>query len=217
MLVIDKINGHRAGVANPETGLGWDYEETSVGTEYVVSLAMALRQQWSFTRLEMTFSVVASFVVGIIYGTLDALIVTLLLSMKAGDQATQEKTQSLKAWMSARHLDRRMRALIMNNFTSRYKQTGIYDEPEILQSLSPQLRRQIGVHLYMALIKKMALFKNLEVELLAMLCCVVQHLDVAKVPATAMCSMVCACNYSTSAGHGSLRGGRRRSVCHLRY
>jgi hypothetical protein len=31
-----------------------------------------------------------------------------------------------KAWMRARHLDRPMQALILNNFISRYKNRGIF-------------------------------------------------------------------------------------------
>ena len=58
-------------------------------------------------------------ILAVIFGSLDALLVSVLLSVNAGDQATAEKMQSLRAWMSARQLDRRTKALITNDFSSR--------------------------------------------------------------------------------------------------
>ena len=47
---------------------------------------------------------------GLIYGAIDGMVITFLMSMNAGDQARAEHEAALKAWMRARHLDRRMQA-----------------------------------------------------------------------------------------------------------
>ena len=71
---------------------------------------MGVRQEWLFTDNERIFSVFASLVVGLIYGAIDALVITFLMTMNAGDQARAEHEAALKAWMRARHFDRRMQA-----------------------------------------------------------------------------------------------------------
>jgi hypothetical protein len=167
-------------VTNPETGLEWDYKNPDVGTEYIVSLSTTLAQEWKFTSIEHGFNIFSTMILAVIFGSLDALLVSVLLSVNAGDQATAEKMQSLRAWMSARQLDRRTKALITNDFSSRYRRSGVFDEKEIMDSLPPQLARKVTMQMYMPHISKMPMFKNLGIELLAMICGVVEHLDIAK-------------------------------------
>jgi hypothetical protein len=125
---------------------------------------MAMRQEWTFTDSEHIFSVFANLVIGLIYGALDALIITVVMNMNAGDQARAEQEASLRAWIGARHLDRRMQALIMNNFASRYKHRGIFDEKEIVAALPPQLKRKVRLQLYLKSVDKMPFFKELGFE-----------------------------------------------------
>ena len=49
-----------------------------------------------------------------------------------------------------------------------------------MSSLPPQLARKVTIQMYMPHISKMPMFKNLGIELLAMICGVVEHLDIAK-------------------------------------
>ena len=82
--------------------------------------------------------------------------------------------------MRARHLDRRMQALILNNFISRYKNRGIFDEKEIINSLPPQLQLKVAVGQYFTHIAQAPFFTDLGFECTAMLCSGVEHHDVSK-------------------------------------
>ena len=89
-------------VENPETGLDWHWWQTqdggpSVGTQYVAAISMGMRQEWLFTDNERIFSVFASLFVAIIYGVIDALIITSFMTMNAGDQAKAQHEAALKA------------------------------------------------------------------------------------------------------------------------
>ena len=82
--------------------------------------------------------------------------------------------------MRARHLDRRMQALILNNFMSRYKIHGVFDEKKIINSLPPQLQLKVAVGQYLTHIAQAPFFTDLGFECMAMLCSAVEHLDVSK-------------------------------------
>ena len=81
--------------------------------------------------------------------------------------------------MRARHLDRRMQALILNNFISRYKIHGVFDENKIINSLPPQLQLKVAVGQYTH-IAQAPFFTDLGFECTAMLCSGVEHHDVSK-------------------------------------
>ena len=151
-------------VTNKGTELNWHWMKPGVGTQYMVALSMAMRQEWTFTENEHLFSVFANLIIGLIYGALDALIITVFMNANAGDQIKLEQEASLRAWIGARHLDRRMQALIMNNFASRYKHRGIFDEKEIVAALPPQLKRKVRLQLYLKSVDRMPFFKELGFE-----------------------------------------------------
>ena len=88
-------------VENPETRLDWHWWQTqdggpSVGTQYVAAISMGMRQEWLFTDSERIFSVFASLVIALIYGAIDALVVTSFMTMNAGDQAKAQHESALK-------------------------------------------------------------------------------------------------------------------------
>jgi hypothetical protein len=75
---------------------------------------------------------------------------------------------------------RRAQAVILNNFASRYKNRGIFDEKEITDSLPPQLKLKVAVAQYFTHVDRAPFFMGLGFGCLAMLCSTVEHLDVSK-------------------------------------
>ena len=73
-----------------------------------------------------------------------------------------------------------MQALILNNFMSRYKIHGVFDEKKIINSLPPQLQLKVAVGQYLTHIAQAPFFTDLGFECMAMLCNAVEHLDVSK-------------------------------------
>jgi CRP-like cAMP-binding protein len=70
--------------------------------------------------------------------------------------------------------------VILNNFASRYKNRGIFDEKEITDSLPPQLKLKVAVVQYFTHVDRAPFFMGLGFECLAMICSTVEHLDVSK-------------------------------------
>ena len=73
-----------------------------------------------------------------------------------------------------------MQALILNNFVSRYKNRGIFDEKEIIDSLPPRLRLKVAVAQYYVHVRSLPFFTGMDYECLATVCSVIEHLDVSK-------------------------------------
>ena len=122
--------------------------------------------QFAFTTLEFSFATLSQLVVGFIYGALAGVMSSLMMGMKASEQAKALKMQTVRAWMSARKLQRPLQAAILNHYQSQFKTNAMYDEQALLAELPPAISGRVAFTLFNKFIVRIPMFRGVSLSVL---------------------------------------------------
>ena len=153
---------------SPYTGVVVTPETMTMGDLYVSSfywviatmMAVGYGDVHAVNSWERIFSIVTMIVGAAFFGVMVANISGLLETLNARSNAFRRKMETVKAYMKDRKLPKTLQSRIRGYYVYYFSQKSLFNEEEVLGSLSTTLRNELVAHTNSRVIDRVHFFKN---------------------------------------------------------
>lgn len=126
---------------------------------------------------EMLVACAAELVGGILFGILVGTLASLITEGRMADQYYKQRMESLREFLRVKKVPTGLRRQIRKYFENYYTEKS-FDEREVLAQLSPALSIKLLNHIYVKVVRDVAIFQDLDELVLTKICLALQPLKV---------------------------------------